>query len=135
MALTDTRLRTLKPESGKTERLIADGNGLYIRVRGAHGTFTRTWQFRRKTKGLLSVTTLGSYPGLSIKEARLRAAELSIRRRHQSPAVEEAARQWTAERVDQTHRKADQGVQRGRTPKLETGSRSRSQLLSIHLLG
>src|SRR5215831_4645215 len=33
MALTDTRIRTLKPKSGKTERLVAGGNGLYIRVR------------------------------------------------------------------------------------------------------
>jgi hypothetical protein len=31
MALTDTRLRTLKPK-GRTELLEADGNGLYIRI-------------------------------------------------------------------------------------------------------
>jgi hypothetical protein len=44
MALTDTRLRTLKPEKGKDERLVADGNGLYIRIRSARGEFARTWQ-------------------------------------------------------------------------------------------
>src|SRR5262249_18828153 len=47
MALHDTRLRTLKPQPGKTERLIADVNGLYIRMRrGEKGEITRTWQFR-----------------------------------------------------------------------------------------
>jgi hypothetical protein len=108
MALTDTRLRTLKPGKGKSERLVADGNGLYLRVRAARGTFTRTWQFRRKTKGHPSITTLGTYPDLSIKEARLKAAEMATKRQQSTPTVEEAAEQWMAERVDHTHRKADQ---------------------------
>ena len=77
-------------------------------MRAARGTFTRTWQFRRKTKGRPSITTLGTYPELSIKEARLKAAELATKRQQSSPTVEEAAEQWMAERVDHTHRKADQ---------------------------
>jgi integrase len=108
MALTDTRLRTLKPEKGKDERLVADGNGLYIRIRSARGQFSRTWQFRRKEKGRPSITTLGTYPELSIKEARLKAAELATRRTLRNETVDEVARQWLAERVDHTHRKADQ---------------------------
>ena len=85
MALTDTRLRTLKPGKGRSERLVADGNGLYLRVRAARGTFTRTWQFRRKAKGRPSITTLGTYPDLSIKEARLKAAELATKRSRAVP--------------------------------------------------
>ena len=108
MALTDTRLRSLKPEMGKTECLVADGNGLYIRIRAARGTFTRTWQFRRKERGRPLITTLGAYPELSIKEARLKAAEMATKRQQQSPTVEEAAEQWMAERVHHTHTKADQ---------------------------
>ena len=104
MSLTDTRLRTLKPAKGKTDRLVADGNGLYVRIRGT----TRTWQFRRKESGRLSIITLGSYPQLSIKEARLKAAELAAKRSQHSPTVEEAAQQWLSERVDHTHRRADQ---------------------------
>lgn len=107
MALTDTRLRSLKPK-GSTECLVADGNGLYIRVRANRGEFSRTWQFRRKDAGKLTVTTLGTYPEFSIKEARLKAAELATKRQGHSPTVEEAADQWLAERVDHTHRKADQ---------------------------
>jgi hypothetical protein len=59
MPLTDTTLRTLKPKTGKTERLIADGSGLYIRVRAGEGKITRTWQFRRKDGARLEITTLG----------------------------------------------------------------------------
>ena len=67
--LTDTRLRTLKPAKGKNECLVADGNGLYVRIRSGQGV-TRTWQFRRKEAGRLAILTLGTYPELSIKEAR-----------------------------------------------------------------
>jgi hypothetical protein len=42
MALTDTRLRTLKPKTSKTDRLVADGSALYIRVRVGEGKITRT---------------------------------------------------------------------------------------------
>lgn len=108
MALTDTRLRTLRPEKGKTERLIADGNGLYIRVRGTGADVSRTWQVRRKEKGKVSITTLGTYPDLPLADARLRAAELRIKRKLRNDTVEELATQWLAERVDHTHRKADQ---------------------------
>lgn len=107
MALTDTRLRSLKPK-GRVECLVADGNGLYIRVRRKGADFSRTWQFRRKDAGRLSVTTLGVYPDLSIKEARLRAAELATKRSGHSPTVQEAAAQWMKERIDHTHRQADQ---------------------------
>ena len=106
MALTDTRVRTLKPAKGKAECLAADGNGLYIRIRVGQD-ISRTWQFRRKEAGRLSVATLGTYPELSIREARLKAAELATKRRTHSPTIEEAAEQWLTERVDQTLRTAE----------------------------
>ena len=108
MALTDTKLRSLKPLAGKTERLVADGHGLYIRVRGGRGEFSRIWQFRRKEKGQLSITTLGAYPDLPIKEARLKAAEMATKRTGKSWTVQEVTDQWLKERVDHTHRKSDQ---------------------------
>ena len=93
MSLTDTRLRTLKPK-GRAECLIADGNGLYIRIRVGQGDVSRTWQFRRKANGRLSIKILGAYPELSIREARFKAAELATKRSAYSPTVEEAANQW-----------------------------------------
>jgi integrase len=107
MALTDTRLRTLKPK-GRAECLVADGNGLYVRIRVKRSDVSRTWQFRRRERGELTVTTLGTYPELSIREARLKAAELATKRQAHSPTVQEVADQWLAERIDHTHRKADQ---------------------------
>ncbi|MEA2847224.1 MAG: hypothetical protein QOG78_2505, partial [Rhodospirillaceae bacterium] len=107
MALNDTRLRNLKPKAGKTERLVADGNGLYIRIRAGEGGLTRTWQFRRREGGKQAVTTLGTYPELPILEARQQALELATKRKSYSPTVEVAAEQWLSERIDHTHRKAE----------------------------
>ena len=107
MALNDTRLRSLKPKPGKTERLVADGNGLYVRIRVGEGKIARTWQFRRREGGRLSITTLGSYPDLPILEARQQALELATKRTSYSPTVEVAAEQWLAERVEPTHRRAE----------------------------
>jgi hypothetical protein len=33
----DTRLRNLKPNAGKAERLVVDGHGLYVRIRAGGG--------------------------------------------------------------------------------------------------
>ena len=107
MALDDTRLRTLKPKPGKAERLVADGNGLYIRMRAGEGKITRAWQFRRREGGRLTIRTLGTYPDLPLLEARQQALELATKGKSYSPSVEVAAEQWLSERVDHTHRKAE----------------------------
>ena len=107
MALNDTRLRNLKPRPDKAERLVADGNGLYIRIRAGewkNGRITRTWQFRRRGGGKLAVTTLGNYPDLPLLEARRQALELATKGASYSPIVEVAAEQWLSERIDHTHR-------------------------------
>jgi hypothetical protein len=43
MSLTDSRVRTLRP-STFAELLVADGGGLYIRIRRGRNGITRTWQ-------------------------------------------------------------------------------------------
>ena len=105
MPLTDTRVQTLTTGT-RNERLVVDTNGLYLRLRKGKGGITRTWQFRRREGGKLSVVTLDTYPKMSLKEARLRAAELGARRDLACPTVSEAAEQWLAERVTTTHRRA-----------------------------
>jgi hypothetical protein len=60
------------------------------------------------TTGQLSITTLGAYPDLPIKEARLKAAEMATKRTGKSWTVQEVTDQWLKERVDHTHRKSDQ---------------------------
>jgi integrase len=105
MPLTDTRVQTLTT-GNRNERLVVDTNGLYLRLRKGKGGITRTWQFRRRDGGRLSVVTLDTYPKMSLKDARLRAAELAARRDLACPSVAEAAEQWLAERVNTTHRRA-----------------------------
>jgi integrase len=107
MPLNDTRVRTLTT-GNRAERLVVDTNGLYLRLRKGKGGISRTWQFRRREAGNLSVVTLGTYPDLTLKEARLRAAELASRRDLACPTVAEAADQWLAEQVHATHRQAFQ---------------------------
>jgi hypothetical protein len=109
MALNDTRLRALKPLPGKVERLVADDiSGLYIRIRtGARGDISRTWQFRRRERGTLSIATLGTYPDLSLLEARRQALDLRQKRKTYSPTVEEAAERWLREQVDRVHKKPE----------------------------
>jgi hypothetical protein len=106
MSLTDTRLRTLKPPKGKTECLVADGNGLYVRIRTGQDT-TRTWQFRRKAAGRLTITRLGTYPELSLLEARRQAIELATKRQVHSPTLAEAVERWLREQVDPVHKKPE----------------------------
>jgi integrase len=104
MPLTDTRVQTLTTGI-RNERLVVDTNGLYLRLRKGKGGITRAWQFRRREGGKLSIATLGTYPAMTLKEARLRAAELAARRNLACPTVAEAAEQWLAERVNTTLRR------------------------------
>jgi hypothetical protein len=71
MALSDATIRNLKPEGKKRELLIADTNGLYIRIRvGTGGRISRTWQWRRKEGGVIRIVTLGPCPALPCRCAR-----------------------------------------------------------------
>ena len=103
MPLSDTRVRTLTT-GNRAEKLVVDTNGLYLRLRKGKGGITRTWQFRRREAGKLSVVALGTYPNVGLKDARLRAAELASKRDLESPTVTEAAEQWLAEQVHTAHR-------------------------------
>ena len=108
MALTDTSIRNLKPEGKRRELLVADVGGLYLRIRlGNSNRIRRSWQWRRKEGGVVRVITLGAYPALSLKAARLKAAELAMKRQSHSPTVEEAADQWLTERIDHALKNAE----------------------------
>ncbi|MEC8328126.1 MAG: tyrosine-type recombinase/integrase [Pseudomonadota bacterium] len=70
--LTDKEIKEAK-SSGK-ERTLSDGDGLQLRIR-ANGT--KSWQFKYtnpRTKKLEKLS-LGTYPSLSLKQARLKRAE------------------------------------------------------------
>ena len=63
--LTDTKLRSLKPQ-GKVYRL-ADASGLCVEVRPSGA---RIWRYRYRFAGKANMLTIGDYPAVSLAEAR-----------------------------------------------------------------
>ncbi len=70
MALTDTALKALKPRA-KTYTL-ADERGLYVEVFPTGGV---VWRFRYRLNGKQEKLTLGKYPALTLKNARIKRDE------------------------------------------------------------
>ena len=65
MSLTDTRLRSLKPKAKPYK--VADSHGLYIEVTPSGG---KHWRFRYRIGKVQKKVSLGSYPDISLKDAR-----------------------------------------------------------------
>ena len=70
MALTDTALKALKPTD--KPYTVADERGLYIEVFPAGGM---AWRYRYRMAGKREKLTLGKYPALTLKNARLKRDE------------------------------------------------------------
>lgn len=70
MPLTDTALKALKPQD--KPYTVSDGRGLYAEVLS---TGSVVWRFRYRLNGKQEKLTLGRYPDLSLKMARLRRDE------------------------------------------------------------
>ncbi len=90
MNLTDLAIRHLQLTSG--ERLVSDGNGLYLRVRA--GSQPKTWLFRYTKSGRTKKIQIGTHPDISLKQARKLA--LGLAAEHQGgldPAQERTRRQ------------------------------------------
>lgn len=73
MALSDTKLRSInaKPYSGAPE--VTDGDGLSVRITP---TGTITFQFRYRWNGKPVRLSVGRYPAMSLKEARVVVGEM-----------------------------------------------------------
>lgn len=73
VALSDTKLRSIsgKPYSGPSE--ITDGEGLSVRVTPAGAI---AFQFRYRWNGKPVRTTVGKYPAISLREARVAVGEM-----------------------------------------------------------
>src|ERR1700691_5167799 len=67
MPLTDTAIKKAKPEL-KPKRLF-DGGGLYLEVSPAGGKW---WRLKYRIAGKEKRLSLGVYPDVSLKEARIR---------------------------------------------------------------
>ncbi len=63
--LVDTKVKAAKARL--SDYTLADGNGLYLRVRR---TGAKTWITRRMFAGKVHVQTIGTYPDTTLLEAR-----------------------------------------------------------------
>lgn len=70
MALTDTAIRALKPKD--KPYIVSDDRGLYVEVFPTGGI---VWRFRYRLNGQREKLTLGKYPALTLKNARLKRDE------------------------------------------------------------
>ena len=70
MALTDTALKALKPKD--KPYTVADDRGLYVEVFPTGGI---VWRFRYRLNGKREKLTLGKYPALTLKNARIKRDE------------------------------------------------------------
>ena len=65
MPLNDTRIKNKKP--GNSAIKMADGGGLYIEIKP---TGSKLWRYRYRIDGKENIYALGSYPDLSLQDAR-----------------------------------------------------------------
>lgn len=70
MALTDTALKALKPKD--KPYIVSDDRGLYVEVFPTGGI---VWRYRYRLNGRLEKLTLGKYPALTLKNARIKRDE------------------------------------------------------------
>jgi hypothetical protein len=72
MAKTSGRLTTLQVQHTKKPGLLADGDGLYLQVKG---TGARSWVFRFTLDGRTREMGLGSLKGVGLAAARAKAVQ------------------------------------------------------------
>ena len=70
MELTDTALKAMRPKDKPYTR--ADGRGLYVEVFPTGGI---VWRYRYRINGKQEKLTLGKYPALTLKNARIKRDE------------------------------------------------------------
>ena len=97
MALSDTKLRGLKTP-GKQVKFF-DGGGLYLLVTPAGG---KLWRFKYRYDGKEKLLSLGTYPEISLADARQRCEEARrmIAQGIDPGAVRKAQKQAEAEAFD-----------------------------------
>lgn len=108
MPLTDTAIRAVKPLD-KPQKLF-DGNGLFLFVAPSG---TKSWRVKYHFQGREKLLTLGTYPQLSLKEAREAciaakkqlsggvdpSAEKKLRAKSLQTTFEAVAREWHSNQV------------------------------------
>lgn len=83
MPLTDIAIRKATPKEKRY--MIADDRGLYLEVLP---TGKKSWRYRNRSDGKEQKFTIGTYPEISLHEARLKAEEFRKRVARGEPVIE-----------------------------------------------
>lgn len=102
MKLNEARIRAAKATD--KDQMLSDGAGLYLRIRPGG---SKKWVVRKKYNGKTSIMTLGAYPGISLKQARLKAAEMALKADLTSARVDELSEKYLREVVEPTHKRPE----------------------------
>jgi hypothetical protein len=70
MKLTDINIK--KAKSGKKNRKLYDGGGMYLQIESTGG---KLWRFDYRFEGKRKTLALGKYPDVSLQDARTRHNE------------------------------------------------------------
>ncbi|GDP09822.1 integrase [Escherichia coli] len=70
MALTDTKLRSAKPQ--EKEYTLVDGDGMFLLI---HPNGSKYWRFRFRFGGKQHLMAFGVYPETSLADARQKREE------------------------------------------------------------
>lgn len=90
MALSVTYIDSLKPKTARYT--VSDGQGLTLEVLPSG---SKSWRYRYRHKGKLEKVSLGQYPALSLKAARVRRLEYEeLRDKGHSPARHKQAQKF-----------------------------------------
>lgn len=87
MSITDAEVRATKARDGKLTKLSV-GHGLQL---WAHPSGRRSWHLAYRAGGRQRMAALGTYPEVSLKAARLRAAEVRLQLAKESDPAEPPA--------------------------------------------
>jgi len=101
MKLSERNIKSIKWE-GK-DIILNDGNGLYLNIRRSSKTFI----VRKRRKGRMFVTTLGKWDEVSLKQARLKAAEMALEGTASEATVKSLVKKYQAEVIEANHKRPD----------------------------
>ncbi len=73
MSLNPAQVKSLKPEPGKKETRIHDSLGLYLFITDKGAKY---WRFKSRYQGKGILLSVGTYPAVSLAEARVKTLEL-----------------------------------------------------------
>ena len=67
---TDEKIKSLKLPAGSSEKRLMVDSGLYLRMRQRNQGLAKHWQYRVQVDGARHWLTMGSYPALTLANAR-----------------------------------------------------------------